>query len=87
MRHGYSQQEGDWIDAVCGAMNRWAMAAAGAEAEARLWAGEPEQLHATEPRQEELLQGTPWLSPDGLEQFPLAVGSRVNAQDQQRTTP
>ena len=52
MRHGYSEQEGDWIDAVCGVMNRWAMAAAAIEAEARLWATPPEHLDAAaQPRQ------------------------------------
>lgn len=37
-RAGYEDEESDWIDALCCAMNRWAMATAKVEAEARLWA-------------------------------------------------
>ena len=37
-RAGYEAQESDWIDALCCAMNRWAMASAKVEAETGLWA-------------------------------------------------
>ena len=47
MRHCYSEQEGDWIDTICRAMNRWAMASNDVEAEARLWASEAVSLDAT----------------------------------------
>lgn len=46
MRHCYSEQEGDWIDTVCRAMNRWAMGSNEVEATARLWAGESASLDA-----------------------------------------
>ncbi|HWG75343.1 MAG TPA: hypothetical protein VN660_00945 [Steroidobacteraceae bacterium] len=46
MRHGYTNQEGGWIDTVCRAMNRWAMAKSELEAEARLWAGQPDKSEA-----------------------------------------
>ncbi|HTT04277.1 MAG TPA: hypothetical protein VMF64_03240 [Steroidobacteraceae bacterium] len=37
-RAGYEAEESDWIDALCCAMNRWAMASSKVEAEGRLWA-------------------------------------------------
>ncbi len=74
MRRGYSEQECEWIDGVCRAMNHWAMAAAQVEAEARLWASQPTGLHASvQPSQEDLIAGPS----DELEECPRGVGSRA----------
>lgn len=63
MRRGYSEQECAWIDAVCGVMNRWAMATVEIEAEARLWAAHREDLGVpSQARQAQSYYASPDLS-------------------------
>jgi len=46
MRICYSEQESNWLDTVCRAMNRWAMGTTEIEAEVRLWASRPDRLES-----------------------------------------